>query len=123
MQIPDAVLETARAANADAMPDVFIILERTLEDDGYGGKVESWNETAEVKGRLVFAGNNPRNMAMIEGAGIKAHEAYTVSLEYGAGAVETNRIQRKDADDVYDIVTAIDERSYQMADRFLVKRV
>lgn len=104
------------------MPDVALVYSRLLASDGEGGKIESWTtQRARTKCRLVFVGNNPRYEKQIVAAGIKASEAFLIALPLGTGVVTTDRLVIGSA--TYAVVTDAGTRSYQMADRFLVRGI
>ncbi len=122
MNIPTSLVTKMRALNEDMMPDGATVYQRTLADDGESGKQETWTTVrATTNCRLIFVGNNPAYQRRIEAAQIKASEAYVVSFPVGTGVAATDRFATNA--NTYAIVSDAGPRSFQMAEKFLCRKL
>jgi hypothetical protein len=119
--ITTALLADVRRINEQFMPDTVSVQRRTLSADGRGGQTASYSTETTTTGRIVFVGDNPAYKAIIEGAQLQAHEIYRAAITYGTGAMVTDRLVFGSSQ--YEIVSALNTRSYQTAERFLVRYV
>lgn len=114
-------LSDIRAAQLDALPDTATIQTRTLTSDGNGGKLASYTAGGTSACRLSFAGNNPSYRDIAVASKISPQQLYIVTLPHDASVTETSRLVINGA--TYDVLTALNQRSWQTAKRMLVKRV
>src|SRR5262249_25520203 len=109
-------------AAIQAMPDIVTILRRTLTADGNGGQTQSYGSVGTTTCRLSFySGDKPIMFDAANAEKIDPRERYVVTLPFSASILETDRLTINSV--TYEIVSALNVRSYETARRLLVKRV
>lgn len=117
-----AELTRMRADANRLLPDTATIYRRTVTEDSSGGEASDWStRIGEVKCRLSATSAKTRAKDAVRGERIEAAEGWIVSLPVGTDVTETDRLTINDT--TYEVVSALDNRSYAVNIRLIVKRV
>lgn len=104
------------------LPDTATIYRRTVTADDSGGESADWStKVGEVKCRLSATSAKSRARDAVRGERIEAAEGWIVSLPIGTDVTETDRLTINDT--TYEVVSALDSRSFGVNIRLIVKRV
>lgn len=107
---------------ATAMPDTGYVFRYTLTDDLQGGKIASYTQGDSFPCRLMFySGGSPGSSDAVRAGRIDAPQLFLLTFPVGTFIAEEDQVRVNDV--MYEIVSALDARTFETAKRLLVKRV
>ena len=108
---------------ATAMPDTGYVFSYTLTDDLQGGKIASYTQSDSFSCRLMFYSGDgrPGSSDAVRAGRIDAPQLFLLTFPAGTQIAEQDQVRVNDV--MYEIVSALDARSFETAKRLLVKRV
>lgn len=119
MKIPEAMLQRARQAARDTMPDTGTIYRRTLADDGEGGQLATY----EPQGTAVYRLSKHQQGKDVLSAGmVVAEQEWVLLVPYDTGLRGTDRFKAADGQ-MYEVTSNPTLVSYPIVQRVLVKQV
>lgn len=120
--ISTAELTSMRATVTSVLTDTATIQTRSSANDGAGNAVETYAGTATIACRLRFAsGNKPSSPKQRSGEQMQPQQLWIVTLPYNASVNETDHLIINGT--TYEVVTANEQRSLELCQRVLCKRV
>jgi head-tail adaptor len=115
-------LARMRADVTASLTDTATIQTRSLTNDGAGNAVEAYSGSTTVACRLRFdSGGKPAFPKQRSGEQAQPQQLWIVTLPYNASVNETDRLTING--EIYEVVTANEQRSLELCKRVLCKRI
>lgn len=121
--LTDSELRQIRADVAALLPQSATIQRRTLADDGVGGKLAEYTDSASVACRLAFAGSKdePTQVDAAEAGRIVAQVKYIITLPWDADIQATDRLSIEGA--AYEMLSPVVDRFNEVSKRILARKL
>lgn len=84
----------------------FIVMNKTIVDDGYGGTTNTWTEGITIKGAMVF--NNSTQMKIAQSMGVTS--AYTLTVKKTVLLDFHTVLKRKKDNKIFRLTTNSDDK-------------
>lgn len=115
-------LAQMRADVTASLTDTATVQTRALANDGAGNAVETYSGSTTVACRLRYAsGGKPSYPKQRSGDQSQPQQLWVVTLPYDASVNETDHLLING--ETYEVVTANEERSLELCQRVLCKRI
>ena len=121
--LTDSELRQIRADVAALLPQSATIQRRALADDGVGGKLAEYTDSASVACRLAFAGSKdePTQVDAAEAGRIVAQVRYVITLPWDTDVQATDRISIEG--NIYEMLSPVVDRFNEVSKRILARKL